>query len=228
MREDMAKVLVERPRRGGGGSYRRGMLREWQRLPLDEWPQKERMKHRWGKCPKWLNENLAPLRRFLRSSRGRKWDDVYGEICQQINRKSTVQQHVLQHLMWEVARTTLQIQKLFESARRFRGRNHFYVEPGTGILRELRCYRKRRRMARRDDRIEHAGRHFRRIDGIWYEIEFAPIARGPIPFWDVVLRMSSPSDGELWKCHGQSGYAARKWQLNKREIRRLKRTTERN
>lgn len=220
MREDMAKLLVERPRLGGGGKYRRGLLREWQRVPLDEWPKSEAIKERCTRHPKMLNENLAPLWRFLRSRCGRPWDEVYGEICQQINRDSAVQLHVWQHLMWGVARTPLRIQKLLAHARRFRSRNNFYVEPDTGILREV-CGRRKRWPSRVPDRLEANGRHYRRIEGIWYEIDLAPIPPGGIRFWDAVLRRSSPSARELHDVHGRDAYAVRKRQLNKREIRRL-------
>ena len=222
MREDMAKLLVERPRLGGGGKYRRGTLREWQRVSPDEWPKSERIKERWTRAPKMLNENLAPLWRFLRSRCGRPWDDVYGEICQRINRDSAVQLHVWQHLMWAVARTPIQVQKLLEDAHRFRSRNDFYVEPQTGILREVRSRRGRWRAKGPANRLEADGRHYRRIEGIWYEIELAPIPSHGIKFWDAVLRRSSPSPGELHDCHGRHAYAVRKRQLGKREIRRLR------
>src|SRR5688500_11192928 len=102
MRDDMAKLLVERPRVGGGVKYPRGAERPWKGVPLDERPHKESIKFSWNRaktCPKWLNENLAPLRRFLRSRCGRPWDEVYSEICQRINRDSAVQLHIWQHLM---------------------------------------------------------------------------------------------------------------------------------
>ena len=47
---------------------------------------------------KWLSENLAPLRRFLRRRLGRPWNDVHSEICAQIGVRSAVQKHVLDHL----------------------------------------------------------------------------------------------------------------------------------
>src|SRR4051812_28161761 len=104
MRHDMANVLVERPRRGGGVKYPRGAGPFWGRVALEELPAREALKRPWVTCPKSLNENLAPLRRFLLSRVGRPWDAVYGEICERINRDSAVQLHIWQHLMWEVAR----------------------------------------------------------------------------------------------------------------------------
>ncbi len=62
MREDMAKVLVERPRRGGG----------WDRpgrppRSLDDLPRRLKMAPGNGRT-KWLNENLNPLERYLTSA----------------------------------------------------------------------------------------------------------------------------------------------------------------
>ena len=54
MREDMAKVLVERPRKGGGVKYPRHAGRE----PLENRPRSEPIKSRYIRHPKWLNENL--------------------------------------------------------------------------------------------------------------------------------------------------------------------------
>lgn len=47
---------------------------------------------------KWLSENLAPLRRFLRRRVGQPWNEVHSEICAQIGLHSAVQKHVLDHL----------------------------------------------------------------------------------------------------------------------------------
>jgi len=99
MRSDMAKVIVERPRRGGGARYARGSQPDGPSMEL--WRRREGMKTAW-RDRKTLNENLAPLWRFLRSRIGRPWDKVYSEVCERINKNSAVQLHVWQHLMQEV------------------------------------------------------------------------------------------------------------------------------
>src|SRR5688500_12073029 len=101
MRDDMAQVIVERPRYGGGIKYPRGSVRDTDRLPAEDWKRREGIGRPWrGRSgEKFLNENLSPLRRFLRSSVGRPWDKVYGEICERINRNSAVQLHIWQHLV---------------------------------------------------------------------------------------------------------------------------------
>jgi hypothetical protein len=69
MREDMAKIIVERPRGGGGIKTPKGRLRRLHQLPMEEWHWKESMRRHWSgsRCTKWLNENLAPLRRFQKA-----------------------------------------------------------------------------------------------------------------------------------------------------------------
>jgi len=86
----MKKILVLRGRSGGG------LKRKGRRLPHDQSPKREPMSR--GRGTKWLGENLAPLRRFLERRVGQRWDDVYSEICAQINRSNAVQRHILEHL----------------------------------------------------------------------------------------------------------------------------------
>jgi hypothetical protein len=94
MREDMAKVIVERPRIV---DYR---PRKGRARPLDELPKQLGMRHsrqeRHGE--RVLNENLNPLRRFLEREVSRPWDKVYSEIAARLRADSTVQRHVRDHL----------------------------------------------------------------------------------------------------------------------------------
>ena len=96
MREDMFKVIVERPRRG----------RSWASKSKLRYVKGEGRLRMTGKriviendCrTKYLNENLAPLKRYLFKQRGRKWDDVFSEICQHLDTGSTVKMHVREHI----------------------------------------------------------------------------------------------------------------------------------
>ena len=96
MREDMFKVIVERPR-----LFRRRALRiksRYDRLPDRTKVGMKRAAQEQRGWTKGLNENLAPLRRYLWKQRGRAWDDVYSEICSRLDTRSTVKQHVRDHL----------------------------------------------------------------------------------------------------------------------------------
>lgn len=96
MREDMFKVIVERPRWG-----RRHAPKS--KLRYDKVTER---KHATGRrlvlehsgYTKCLNENLAPLKRYLHKQVGRPWDKVYSEISQHLDTSSTVKQHVRDHL----------------------------------------------------------------------------------------------------------------------------------
>jgi len=96
MREDMFKVIVERPRTG----------RSWaskSKLRYDKCEGRQRVSgHRlvseYSGNVKHLNENLAPLKRYLHKQVGRRWNDVFSEICKHLDTGSTVKMHVREHL----------------------------------------------------------------------------------------------------------------------------------
>jgi hypothetical protein len=145
MRSDMHKVIVERPRRLGdpwsttrferktgkrfvtadvsrataeGDAYDSGSTR----API-------------SRHDKELNENLAPLRRFLHAQAGRPWNKVYAEIAQTIDRRSAIGLHVLQHL-------TDFVDLHPDQEHRFYRHTDLFVDPATGILRK---HKQRRR-----------------------------------------------------------------------------------
>lgn len=98
MREDMFKVIVERPRRGWRTrKLSRGKLnRAGDTLPKKQGLKRQREEN--GTRTKWLNENLAPLKRYLDQQVGRPWDKVYSEISANLSQDHTVKQHVRDHL----------------------------------------------------------------------------------------------------------------------------------
>lgn len=95
MRADMAKVIVERPRRQGWSTRAGRQPRDSDLLPSNEGMRAPHVRHYGGKE---LNENLAPLLRFLNSRVGQPWDDVYSEICENIRVTNTVQDHIRVHV----------------------------------------------------------------------------------------------------------------------------------
>ena len=94
MRKDMAKVIVTRAR------ILEDTARKGRMLPDEIQPKtlglRRHARERGGF--KILNENLAPLRRYLEAQVGRPWDKVYSEIAANLRVSSTVQQHVRDHL----------------------------------------------------------------------------------------------------------------------------------
>lgn len=97
MREDMAKVLVERPRMGGHTVKKtKPNVRDFDDLPLRESTARNGPAR--GYSGKQLNENLAPLRRWLFRQAGRPWDKVYAEIRKVCGKDNTTEAHIYGHL----------------------------------------------------------------------------------------------------------------------------------
>jgi hypothetical protein len=105
MRSDMSKVIVERPR-----AYRGHRGRSSPRMPNRtricalERGNVEAMGR--GYAEKSLNENLAPLLRWMHAQVGRRWNEVFSELSKHIRMRSTVQKHVLDHVRQMVAEYT--------------------------------------------------------------------------------------------------------------------------
>lgn len=95
MRKDMFEIIIERPRLGARMSGK-GRYATKRRTNPEVLPTKEPMWYRGQtKC---LNENLAPLRRFLARRVGRPWDAVWSELREFLSPKSAVQKHVFDHV----------------------------------------------------------------------------------------------------------------------------------
>ncbi len=138
----MFKVIVERPRRGGGGPLKKH--RQANEDP-ENLPTKESMKapYRYGDNLKELNENLSPLKRYLNKQVGRNWNDVYSEISKHIDNNSTVKKHVKDHIKWFVnEHVVVEGKKVYGKIAHYIGyrpelwKDELYVDPETGILKK--------------------------------------------------------------------------------------------
>lgn len=142
MRSDMFKVIVERPRWGAGHAVSPKLKR------TKDYTLKHigHRRHAIESTPyrKSLNENLAPLVRFLRSRCGRQWNVVFSEICAQLDTGSTLKLHVRQHIE-DFVLTRISIGRYGEWL--FEGevieldtshcrRRQFFVDPNDGVLKE--------------------------------------------------------------------------------------------
>ncbi|HVY85792.1 MAG TPA: hypothetical protein VG943_11700 [Caulobacterales bacterium] len=137
----MAKVIVERPRRGR--SWAKAAKPGRTRVVLDDdgAPTAARAPVGRPARTKELNENLSPLKRFLASQVGRPWDKVYADISEHLKPTSTVQQHVRDHLEDFVAIKCRMRDGVLHYVARFGGEEklgaygpHFFVHPRTGLL----------------------------------------------------------------------------------------------
>lgn len=183
MREDMYKVIVERPRRGKEGYATATRLRK-------DFDGPTRLGMRAGYGYRRLNENLAPLRRYLHAQIGRPWNKVFGEICAGIDRRNTVQQHIHQHIRDFIAiDVDVRGGQLIDLVARweFHGSGSgiyqgLYVDPRTGLIRPNKNYRPWRHgiaEQRRREQAEVSARrckvdertYFLLLNEIWFSVE---------------------------------------------------------
>lgn len=97
----MTECIIERPRHGGVRNYHsnRPRIKHLDIDDLDSLPKSEGYRRPHLDNGKELSDFLNPLYRFLLSNVGRKWNDVYSEIRQNINPNSTTQIHILDHVL---------------------------------------------------------------------------------------------------------------------------------
>lgn len=193
MREDIARVVVERPRTGGTArtsrAYRESVA--WDTLVQegreDESPGREPMfgaKWGWGDR-KQLNDFLSPIRGFLRKSVGRSWNDVWSEVTALLKPVSVMQRHVLEHVRDYVEVHTVRqpdgsvTDSRGRRLRSYFNRGAFYVDPDDGTLCQIEAE------PRRAWRNSHGYRPVRAVDperpylrddhGAWFEVELRPL-----------------------------------------------------
>ncbi len=249
MREDMYKVIVERPRKGGGvqgmgRAFRNGSHRCWK--GVDNAPSHLGIKRGYG-YGKRLNENLAPLKRWLGQQVNRPWDKVFSELSAHIDSRNTVQAHIYSHLDDMVQRHCVWHDEQVWVPNDYWGKrglvpikqssHELYVHPRTGIL----LFNKHHAAARAarytrapsppaDTVLRKDGLVLKQINGIWYALTLGtlpPVADGPIHHYSLydrvrdrmVSRQDRTNNHTLYG-HPYS-YAAEKRQLSGAQLRQL-------
>lgn len=180
MREDIAKLICERPRTGAHGSLSKQYRREvaWGRLVQEgreeDSPLREQTRRKWGWNRKEFSDFLAPIHGFLRKSVGRPWDDVWSELSAHLSSESTTQRHVLGHVRQYVEVNAVEQEdgSITEPDGRkiysYRS-GSYYVDPRDGLLRAIPHEpRSRWTWAPKLPVVR-----FHRINGIWFEVEFS-------------------------------------------------------
>jgi hypothetical protein len=193
-----------------------------------------------------LNENCAPLARYLERQAGRPWDKVYSEMRAVIDGRNGVQRHILEHLDQYVAVHTRRVDgQLIHLGQHFLGLQRawqpLYVDARTHLLRRnpqgsswRRTYRERQQAKDRERaqvwREVSDRRQLHRFEGCWFEVEIAPLPSSPEARWDVLRRRMvnvrtsathrRADDQSTVDVYGRCGvYAVSKRQLSAREIR---------
>lgn len=241
MREDMGKVLVERPRLGrwkGDSRPGKGYAKRLRKYSVggNSPPTHEGMKRRHTRT-KHFNEHLGPLRRFLDANVGRPWDTVYSEICKHVDRGSVVQNHILTHLFDYVVVHTVLIDgepcrgeqhwgyKYGESLRSGADRQRWYVCPKSGLLRKSKYARRKpeRKTSPHVVRLNSKQVCVRRGDR-WELISVALVARPDareVPGYDAIIRQhidAVKAVGETVEHHGRCKYAVSRRVLSRKEL----------
>jgi hypothetical protein len=189
MREDMSKVVIERPREGHRLPSSKTRLRVKRYDPdkeYDDLPKRvsgSRSKHIRAEQIKHFSDLLGPLLRFLRKNVGRPWNLVYSEMKEILDDRKVTGRHVFEHVDTEVETHALigddgelytlgyggLLQPIYE----------FYVDPRNGLL----CWsdnkplwRQRRKSIRDAQESSYVrlsdGAGYIKLKGIWYFIEF--------------------------------------------------------
>lgn len=231
-------MIVERPRLGrAAAGLRRGRTHALAddddnplpaRAPKREKPVKTKI----------LNENLAPLRRYLAAQVGRPWRKIYSEISANLKPSSTVQQHVRDHIEDFVAIKTRMKGGVVMTASRFGAERTleedyrpFYVHARTGLLRQNPNYkswnarfRAKRAAAEKERfarmRVIDAKTQLHKLkDDVWWEVRLGKRGDGREP--DVVFAagLSTMNPDELYGRENARAIAKR--QLNKAEKKKL-------
>jgi hypothetical protein len=202
MRDDFAKVLVERPRHGHHRSF--GEQRHRKDFKDNElyFGGRESMKKRYDSWTdrKSFNEHLNPLKGWLRSVVGKPWDKSYSELREKFDARSTINNHILEHL-WDYVEThafvedgkvMCQVTNIYGAASRTipikQCYSDYYVCPKDGTLKIVnkapkRAVRNAREIAAREAeakifRVVNEHQHLHFIDGVWFvfEVKNLPLA----------------------------------------------------
>jgi hypothetical protein len=209
MRDDMAHVIIDRPRWGHRHPQRGLRRRRRERPDGEEHVLRASMKGTsWSKT---LNENLQPLWRALLKSVGRPWDRVHAEVCASIAMDSAVQKHVRDHVKQFVHLDVVLVDEVPWRARSDRlvplgeFREELYRHPRTGLL----CLARARGGDPRLHVVTHGTHSYARVRGVWCELTLTPL---PEPFCfvrDVVLGdVHSSWRARLTRSYGRPGVYA--------------------
>lgn len=137
MRDDIEKVICERPRLGGHYVRKKSHRRRLNRIDGETEPKGESMHRRrlYGWQAKEFSDFLEPLKGFLAKSVGRPWSKVYAEMAALLPRDTTTGRHVWQHV-----RSYVEEHAVFENGRAYnpRGSGGYRLSGGGKVLPKLR------------------------------------------------------------------------------------------
>lgn len=155
MRDDMAKVVAERPRRGHRNKSKKTTGVPIRRFDPDaDYDEPTRLPvargRQYGYDAKEFSDLINPLKRYLRSCIGKPWKKVHSELSQKLDRRGVSGSHIWDHVRWEIetdccigddGRAYTNNRKYGRGERPIVG---LYVHPKTGLVREQTWARRRK------------------------------------------------------------------------------------
>jgi hypothetical protein len=250
MRSDMAKVITERPRSGGGVKAPKGERKALQK-DFENAPRTESMRKKWkshyGNWTKEFTDVLGPLEGFLKANVGRPWDKIYSEVRKVLRPTGMSAIHAIGHLYQMVALArdiyigedkkvypkASSLWRRYDKGKEMPIHEDYYVDPNDGILKKTKHDRYRRQKKEplfiKTDKENVV---YKKLDGLWYAVTLSPLVRCNVPTlhylnpYDCCFKMVMVIDANrgqrrLIEEYGKLSYAKSKQQLGKREIKRL-------
>lgn len=146
-------------------------------------------RYRAAYADKSFSENLNPLYGLIRKNVGRKWDDFYSELCEVFDKRSVINQHILDHLEQKVmVKTILGEDGKIYYVTRWKGvievDTEYFVHPTTGILQKnvnfvshRQKFRKAEELKKQEEekicKVIDSNTKLQLIDGVWFIVTYA-------------------------------------------------------
>ena len=195
MRSDMAEVIIEPPRSLNHYAIRRQHKKTGLRIrnydpdkEYDDLPTRlSSSRHKqYGRAAKDMCDLFGPIHRYFCSNVGRPWDQIWSEICEQIDRRNLAKNHLFEHIVGYVetdcfigddgniyAYTSSGVYEVSAEDSTW-----FYVHPNTGLLcqTDKRAWRQTQKAAKKaaqtawlNWRVPIRGKlHYVKLNGLWY------------------------------------------------------------
>jgi hypothetical protein len=199
MRKDLNKQLCERERTGHRSKYR-AVRRANLEISEETTLKQQGMKRPYGYNTKDLNENLNPLWGQVRKAVGRPWDKFYSELCKNFDKRSVINQHILDHLNDFLVKSVYVRDGELWIAPKY-GPPHplkqshveYYVDPRDGIIKKNKfrvTYRQAHKARQeREKKLELEKTRWideyhvlRKIEGVWYLFELEDLPPATITY----------------------------------------------
>lgn len=202
MRNDMGKVIIERPRYGMRIKQPKGSKKNTPKIDLEDQPKNEKIRRKWisnWNDSKRSTDVLGPLAGYVRKQIGRPFSKVFSEISKVLRPTGLTGSHAQDHL-WRMLITKVVIDEqgrpCHSDMPRFKDKKEniylpiistkysdiAYVDPRDGIIKaspKERTFKKKLEIPYViwEEKNEDGAIGYKQIKGIWYEITFEKVRK---------------------------------------------------